>query len=145
MVRWRMRLEDISDWVGKGRERYANVVESDGELGFRDERGNLQSQHVECVDSHLIQREIDHLVELLRRVRLAVALVRVDLIIRIRGIRTFDEMTIDPRSIWSAINNPWSIPWGWMKPAGLLFVNESSRDVPLVVLVEKLFTNGDLH
>ena len=91
---------------------YADVVESDGELGFRDERGNLQRQHVVCVHSHLIQRQIDHLVELLRRVRLAVALVRVDLLLRAPEIRTFEEITIELRSIWSAINRPWSIPCG---------------------------------
>ena len=61
--------------MGEGRKRDADVVESDGELRFRDERGNLQRQHVERVDSHLVQREVDHLVELLRRIRLAVALV----------------------------------------------------------------------
>ena len=69
--------------MGEEREGDADVVESDRKLGFRDKRGNLQSQHVERVDSHLIQREVDHLVELLRRVRLAVALVRVDLILRL--------------------------------------------------------------
>ena len=74
------------------------MVESDGELGFRDERGNLQRQHVECVHSHLI--------------RLAVALVRVDLLLRAPEIRTFEEITIELRSIWSAINRPWSIPCG---------------------------------
>lgn len=120
------------------------MVESDGELGFRDEWGNLQRQHVECVHSHLIQRQIDHLVELLRRVRLAVALVRVDLLLRAPEIRTFEEITIELRSIWSAINRPWSMPWGWMKPAGLLRVNKLQCNIPLKVLVEKLLTNRDL-
>ena len=131
--------------MGEEWKRDANVVERDRQLRFRDERGNLQRQHVEGVDSHLVQREINHLVELLRRIRLTVALVRVDLSLQSTDERTFDEMTIELRSIWSAVSRPWSIPCGWMKPAGLLRVSRPHNGIPLEVLVEILLANGNLH
>lgn len=55
------------------------MVERHGELGVGDEGRNLEREQVESVDAQLGEREVHALAELLRAVRLAAALMGVDL------------------------------------------------------------------
>ena len=116
MAKKRTREASISLCVKRGNGGNADVVERHGELGVGDEGRNLEREHVQGVHAQLRQREVHALAELLRTVRLAAALMRVDLEKREREVigETLELRTKALRGRESAVRRPWSIPWGWM-------------------------------
>ena len=98
MAKKRTREASISLCVKRGNGGNADVVERHGELGVGDEGRNLEREQVQGVDAQLGEREVHALAELLRAVRLAAALMGVDL--SEKGER--DERMIKRSKLWSS-------------------------------------------